>query len=72
MNNFSLSLHFYAFSPSMKSDIGSHFQSFRWRCPFRIGWMVPIRGCHLPDLAGIVPLALSHLPSLAVPSVLSM
>jgi hypothetical protein len=56
----------------MKSDIGSHFQSFGWRRLFRIGRIIPFRGCHLPDLAGIVPLALSHLPSLAVPSVLSM
>jgi hypothetical protein len=72
MNHFSFSLHCYTFSPSMKSDIGSHFQSLRWRRPFRIGRIIPFPGCHLLDLAGIVPLALSHLPSLAVPSVLFM
>jgi hypothetical protein len=53
----------------MKSDIGLHIQSFGWRRPFHIMWIIPIRGCHLPDLTGIVPLALSHLPSLVVPCV---
>jgi hypothetical protein len=72
MVDFSLSWQFYAFLRSMKSDLGLHLQTFRWRHSFRIGWIIPFCGCHLPDVAGIVPLALSHLPSLAVPYVMSM
>jgi hypothetical protein len=56
----------------MKSDIGLHIQYFRWRHPFRIGWIIPIQSWHLSDLAGIVPLALSHLPSLFIPYVMSI
>jgi hypothetical protein len=71
MNGFSLSFQFYTFSSSMKSDIGLEIQSFRWRRPFLIGWIIPIRGCHLPDLTIFVPLAPALLPPLSVPCVRS-